>query len=392
MTHVHVRRRHVFFFAGFDPKGAAYYHGLYRQQAALQARATGDAYEVGARRRLPSGNWGWDVESRSQGGEPTFTTVEFAAWDDLVRQHWPRGAWQVFRGSVSGYVHALSAGVRLGGVWRTAPRTLIALAYPAVYWLGAVVLALLLALFVGAIASTLGAAPALAGAVGLSGFVAGLFAAVRLERVLRTSWLLRIYHFAGDWSRGAVPRLEDRLDRSADLVRQRLEDPAIDEVMVVGFSVGTMLAAAVTSRVKATAAPEALDRLSLLTLGHCIPLLALMPRSVGYRRGLAVLGQLPAVRWHDYSSPTDWGSFALVDPIALCTGPAPYVPVLASPRFHTLFGPETYQSLKADRQRLHMQYLMAGELPGGYDYFRLVAGPRRLGDGATPPTTENPLP
>jgi hypothetical protein len=47
---------------------------------------------------------------------------------------------------------------------------------------------------------------------------------------------------------------------------------------------------------------------------------------------------------------------------------------MASPRFHTLFDPATYAVLKKNKRRMHMQYLMAAQLPGGYDYFSLTAG------------------
>ena len=53
-------------------------------------------------------------------------------------------------------------------------------------------------------------------------------------------------------------------------------------------------------------------------------------------------------------------------------------PKLLSARFHTLFRPETYASLKRDFRRSHFQYLMAAELPGDYDYFLITAGDQTL--------------
>ena len=50
-----VRRRHVLFFGGFDPKGAAWYHGLYRRHAAQQATVNGMQIDVGPRRRDAAG-------------------------------------------------------------------------------------------------------------------------------------------------------------------------------------------------------------------------------------------------------------------------------------------------------------------------------------------------
>jgi hypothetical protein len=128
--------------------------------------------------------------------------------------------------------------------------------------------------------------------------------------------------------------------------------------------------------------------MSLLTLGHCIPLLGLMKGADPFRAELASLGREPHVKWTDCSAPTDWGSFALVDPLAIALGPAgaarPYAPRMASPRFHTMFSPQAYAALVRDKRRIHMQYLMAGQLPAGYDYFAITAGARRLEDRLPP--------
>jgi len=50
-TPVNVARRQVFFFTGFDPKGAAHYHRLYKEGALAQQATTGDRYQVGPRER-----------------------------------------------------------------------------------------------------------------------------------------------------------------------------------------------------------------------------------------------------------------------------------------------------------------------------------------------------
>ena len=47
---------------------------------------------------------------------------------------------------------------------------------------------------------------------------------------------------------------------------------------------------------------------------------------------------------------------------------------MCSPRFHTQFAAATYNKLKRNKRRIHMQYLMAGELPSDYDYFAITAG------------------
>ena len=306
--------------------------------------------------------------------------------------------WQ--REGVLAYVAALSSGKALVRVWKQTPRTLVALAYPALFWL----LALLggLALGAGAAALVAGTAAEPGGrqlpALALGGLLClGVWwGALGLERQLHTSWLLRIYRFADLWARGRLPALENRLDAMAERVFRRVQARDCDEVLLVGYSVGSMLAVSVLARVleKCRANGNAADQaaaermLALLTLGQCVPLLGLMPRASAFRRELAVLAGATGLRWTDYSAPGDWGSFALVDPLRICkvvpAGMAALAPRMLSPRFHTLFDPADYAMLKRNKRRLHLQYLMAAPLPGDYDYFRFTAGPVPLQGGARP--------
>ena len=82
-----------------------------------------------------------------------------------------------------------------------------------------------------------------------------------------------------------------------------------------------MLAADVLARVNklCEGSEGAMDRLSVLTLAQCMPLLGLMPAAHGYRRVLA-RARASGATWVDVSAPTDWGSFALIDPFAICLG------------------------------------------------------------------------
>lgn len=377
-----VRHRHVFYVSGFDPKGASYYHALYGAQSKLQGEVTGVTYTIGPRIKCANGNTQWSVVSASAEGT-SLTTYEYVRWDDIVRSRWPRSVAGVLAGSVRAYVSAIGSGRSLLKVWQVAPKTLFSLAYPAMFWLAVLLVAVLAGLAIGAAAQAIfgwahgGWTTLIAVAVAVGVFAAAL----QWERRLHTSWLLRIYQFAADWAAARIPALPQRLDLLAQGIGRQLRNEQVDEVLLVGFSVGSMLAVSAAARVKAIAPAEQLHKLSILTLGHCIPLLGLMPRATAFRAELATLAERPAVTWADFSSPTDWGSFALVDPVALCLGdkdPTLQGPVLASPRFHTIFEPAGYAQIRADKRRMHLQYLMAGQLAGSYDYFALTAGPLRL--------------
>lgn len=371
MSEARVRRRHVFFVGGFDPKGGGWYHGLFRKEAERQGAMTGWRFAVSARERGPEGNARWSVHAECPHGT-TETYWEHVRIDDIVRAQWPRSAADVLRAGLATYAMVLAAPRQLLRAWRAAPRTLLALALPAAFW----VAVLLASLAIGWATLRLLPFSGLAVVAG-AGVLAG---ALAWERRLHTSWLLRIHRFAHDCAADRVPGLRARIDALAARIAQRCADPTLDEVLVVGFSVGSFLAASAVARALPPNGTVP-SRLSLLTLGNCIPLLGLMPQAHGFRDELRQLSRARTLRWSDFSAPADWGSFALVDPLALCLGARAGTGALrlASPRFHTLFSPSAYRRLRRDKRRMHLQYLMAGERAGDYDFFALTAGPWRLG-------------
>lgn len=381
-----VRKRAVFFISGFDPKGAAYYHRLYRTESSQQSLVNGWHYAVGPRVKLGAAAQGWSVSATGQQTSDlpkaeVSTDMIYLVWDDIVRSQWPKGVLGVFTGSIKAYWSAITSGVSLIKVWYHTRRTLLALAYPALFWLLSSMLAMLGWWLGQAFGWWLG--------LGWAGLVGTL--AFRLEQRLHTSWLLRIYRFADRWARGHLPHLDRRLEEMASHVANRLlfgngSEILDDEVLLVGYSVGSLLAADVVARVakRCKGSEAAMQRLSVLTLSQCIPLLGLMPAASAYRDVLATARAADTV-WVDFSAPTDWGSFALTDPFSICLGSdgLPRKHAYLSPRFHTLFDAATYEALKKDKRRLHLQYLRSTPVGGGYDYFLMTAGPQMLWDGVS---------
>lgn len=384
-----VHRRHVFFVSGFDPKGASYYHALHAAEAAKQDAVTGTSTSVGQRVRDAQGNSHWTISSKPAQGSPTGhteTTFEFARWDDIVRKHWPRSAWRL----LVDLVFAYNLIIRSGGIvttWHLSRKTLVGLAYPLVVIGGCLGLAAAISLWASAALIGSGTPWPVATAVGLGLMALGLWATDKLEAKLNSTWLVRIFSFTGRHACGQLPELDARLNTLAEKIADKLGRQgvySVDEVLVVGFSVGSILS--VSGVARALAQPGHSDRqppparpvLSLMTLGHCIPMLGLLPQAAGFRGELKTLAAESALRWIDFSSLTDWGSFAMVDPVQACRitlpGGQKHNPTMRSPRFHTQFAAATYDKLKRNKRRIHMQYLMASELPSEYDYFAITAG------------------
>lgn len=377
-------RRHVFFLSGFDPRGGAHFHALYRSEALKQASVNEMVIEVGPRRRNEDGNSTWMINATSPDGSRCQTSYEFAKWDDIVRKNWPRGIFQQLL-SFFQYTRMLD----LGGIattWKLSRKTLVALAYPLAVLGGGLGLSTLAGLGAATVLHWAGAGWPVAVALGLALFALGLWGTHTLEKKLNSLSLVRIFSFTGKHARAELPEFEARLDANAHQIEKKIRANNVDEILIVGFSVGTIRAASSLARALSALESDSHEAdhcaqhpaLSLLTLGHSIPMLGLLPQAANFRRELGVLALSKSLTWIDFSSPADVGSFALVDPVDTCkidlSSGTKRNPVMRSPRFHTMFAPASYAAITREKLRLHMQYLMAGELPSDYDYFAITAG------------------
>ena len=140
--------------------------------------------------------------------------------------------------------------------------------------------------------------------------------------------------------------------------------------------------------------------LSFLTLGQVVPMVSFLPRADVLRRDLNALSRSDRISWIDISAPGDGGCFALSDPVHV-SGVAPpgsqkLWPKVISAAFSETMTPEKYHATRFRFFLRHVQYLCAFGRPGGYDYFKITAGPQTLGDryawrGATASRIERPL-
>jgi hypothetical protein len=366
--------RLVFFIGGFDPKSARFYHRLYRDAARGRPRtAQQESVQVGERYRASDCIDAWDVQWQLPGAAPVNTRYAVLRWDDVVRQHWARSTGQTLRDYWRVYGWTAAQGV-LGRIWRDAP---------AAFWLALLPLGLALgtlALTVGLGAGLVALGQASSGIVALGVLPLWLLLWRGLESRLDTEWLLRLYGFTWSQSRQRTPDLEQRLDELArQLVAQVAGDPP-QEVLLVGHSTGSIMAVSVLARALAEAPwlGAGGPALGLLTLGHCTAILERLPAAQRFREELQQLVNTVGLTWVDLSAPADWAAFAQTPPWRGQAGRAKLQQ--ASPRFHAYLSVASYAQLLRHRDQLHLQYLKAPDLPGGYDLVGWTAGPAFLSE------------
>ena len=90
--------KRVYFFSGFDPRGASFYYRLFTTHLHAYSDATGRNLSISPRRRSEDGLFStWDINEAGS----TLLEYYFFHWDDLVRRSWEIRPWRLLREALS---------------------------------------------------------------------------------------------------------------------------------------------------------------------------------------------------------------------------------------------------------------------------------------------------
>ena len=246
-------------------------------------------------------------------------------------------------------------------------------------------------LFARLLTTWLGLEGASAASVGLVVGVAVFLGLLRWPgRRWRVQQLLDDWIFAHDYMHGRRPDFDPRLDRFAETFLARVREGGIDEIVLVGHSLGAMLV--LDLLVRALARDPELGRrgaaICVLTIGATIPKFALHPRADGMRRKIARVVAEPSIAWTEYQSRDDTISFYKFDPVSLRRIGGDRLdgrPVIRRVQIHDMVTPETFARFRHNVLRLHYQSVMGNDARAPYDYFLMVCGPVAFRDWTTSP-------
>ena len=367
-----VPRRRLHYFSGFDPRGPAYYHRLCREEAA-KPQPDGAVLAVGPRQKLSPHVHRWTVQwQAADGGEPVQTEHVFMGWDDIVRTHWSRNPLRVAREFCQGYLH-LFRHVGLARLSRMYPPVFHATALP-----------LLLAALPALLALALWAAAGWQAALGalVLGGLAWVFAARA-----GLGWLVRIGIFFYRMGSGPIAGLDARTRDWLELVIARQSQDPVDEVLLVGHSVGTLVMVDAVDALLRDPRWQALQTgrpTLMLTLGHSIPMVAMAPAAEGFRRAVERLSRHPALCWWDVTARIDPLCFYNLHP--LVGSGVPHIdarwPRLHTARFMHMYEPAEWARIRANKLQAHFLYLLTPQKAGNFSPFDVLYGPRSLPEHA----------
>ncbi len=372
-----IARRHVFHVAGYDAYDIAGQYARFRRELARFAAtwrlrasvselaADGDAARWTAATQGPN----WSVD----------TTIEPLDWHDVVLEDLARPAVPRLIAAAVAFADFVGSGT-LFRYFAASYRYALFFVMP----------------FVDVI--LFGAAGALigywaAGAFDLAGWPrAALAIALALAvfaalmrwpgRRWRVDLGLADWIFARAYMYGRRSDIEARLDRFAERLVARVRAADVDEIVIVGHSLGATFAVDLIAR--ALARDPALARrgpaLALLTIGATIPKLALHPAGGRLRACAEKVAAEPALFWVEYQARDDVISFYKFHPVALravADGDA-LRPLVRRTQLHEMMAPQDLRRHRLNFMRLHYQFVMANAHRTSYDYFMIACGPLPL--------------
>jgi hypothetical protein len=392
-----IARRHVFHVAGYDPYDVAGQHRRFRRELAKFAQTWGlsaSASDVTQDRNRAS----WSVTTRGPNWTVE-TTFEPLDWHDIVRADLAKPAIPRLVAGAATCWDIIATG--------TFRRYFVASHRYAFFFLVPFVDVLLFAL-IGAIAGyELAGALPLAGPLGPLGplgpsgslraaaataIAAAVFALLMRwpGRRWRVAQGLADWIFARDYMLGRRPDVAARLDSFASRMLACARASEVDEIVVVGHSLGASLV--IDALTQALAHDPDLGRrgpaVALLTIGATIPKIALHPLGARLRACAERVAYEPSVFWVEYQSRDDAISFYKFHPVTL-REVAPegdtVQPVVRRVQLHEMMSAQDFRRHRFDFMRLHYQFVMANALRAAYDYFMIVCGPLSLKEIALAP-------
>jgi hypothetical protein len=365
-----VRRRLVLHVPGYEPLSAAAQQRrlartLTRSAAAWGLAAeTGEGADDGVVRAFPARLSGPDWATQAE--------IRILSWDDLIARDLavPLPA-RILRGGA-----AMARLVADGTMAR----------YGAAHWRYLLFTALPVALLGGAVLAGVLGGLLLGGWGGLAlGVALALGLMLLADRRAHLGHLFADWSFARDLAAGTRPDIAARIDRFAEEIVAARRAREVDEVVLIGHSLGMVLLAQALAEALARDPdpPRPAPRLVLVGLGSSLLKIALMPQAQALRAAAARIAANPALTWLEYTSRRDLVSFHRADPVAVLGLPG------RGPRMERIHPRDMldaagWRRVRYSMLRAHRIYLTGNGRRYFYDWGMIACGPGAVGRDPCP--------
>ncbi|MBR0819871.1 hypothetical protein [Bradyrhizobium liaoningense] len=183
--------------------------------------------------------------------------------------------------------------------------------------------------------------------------------------------------FSREYIRYGNSEIEQRLDRLAAELVAAASGSAADEILVIGHSLGAVLAVDLLDR--ALRLDPALDRnktpVTFLSVGSSILKIGLHPQAIRFRMAMERVANSPAIFWGDYQALVDLLNFYKSRPMAEMGLSTENEAIVRIVRLSRMLDDDMYQRIRFNYFRVHCQFVSGNDKRTSYDYFMLTCGP-----------------
>lgn len=299
------------------------------------------------------------------------TELRYYSWNDLIEEDFARPDWRAIPAGILALADFIVTGTALRYIvvaWR--------------YWLFSFYPFALSVLFAAIAASVVYGISRLGVPMPwFAGIVLGIAVFWGLARWpgdrLRYRYMLNDWSFASAIAWGRRRSYRARLRVFAEDFGRTVRETDADEVLIVGHSLGAVLAAETLSAALkhdpglARAGPP----ITLMTVGSSLLKVALHPAARGLRRSIERVLNAVDIAWIDYTALVDPLNFYRTDPGKVLGLKAPRAPVIRTARIRSMLGEASYKLFKGNFLRLHRQFVMGNGARYHYDFFMACCGP-----------------
>lgn len=375
MSEAVTRKRWVFHVPGYDPAPPA----AVKQRFAREIRRFEKTWSVRASVSDGADDESWQVTASGPNWKVE-TQYRLVRWDDVIEAAAHKPVWTRIPQGLLAFLDFAAGALPqyLRANWRYAGFFL----YPLVMFALLVALAVLIGIFAaGATSSSL---------LGIATAVAGFALLWRWPgRRLYLHLLFDDWIFSRDFVRHGDPAVEAKLGRAARELVEVARSGDADEIVVIGHSLGAVLAIELLDRalkLEPMLGQKGL-RIALISVGSSILKIGLHSAAKSFRAATERVASAPGIFWGDYQAISDVMNFYKRDPLSAMGLPARGVPLVRMVRIRHMLDSAIYKRIRYRPLRMHLQFVSGNNLRNAYDYFMLVCGPlsaerQARGDGA----------
>ncbi|WP_338828863.1 alpha/beta hydrolase [Bradyrhizobium sp. 27S5] len=381
-----IQRRHVFHIGGYDPitpeeqverlrRSLSSFEKIWGASSRLSEISNASAINASCNLEAWGPNW------------KTCITFEMLRWDDLIRRDSGVGmvprlvqstvalfdfilTGTIFRYAIASWKYALFflfpyCCLLLIALCSAGLSYLVVRPIPATFWVEQLLLGIFLSL------------------------------AIFISAVLWIGPKRRINHilddaiFSHQFLYGQRSEVDERLNDFAAVISRKARAADVDEILIVGHSLGAALSiAAVARALKLDPLLETRGpKLCILTIGATIPKFSLHPMGNQIREATQLVAGTPAVGWVEYQARDDAISFYRFDPVTLKRIGRDHSegrPKIRRVQIHSMVDPIRFRRHRFNFMQMHYQFLMGNDRRSVYDYCVITCGPLEFNVATSP--------